>query len=214
MRRHLPQQDDQDEHPLAEGRAWLKRDALPLFLGFALALALGWGAFPQLLYSRQEQPVAFNHVLHLGQAGLTCGTCHYTRPDGSFVGRPPVAVCAECHSAPVGKTPAEERLISEYITPEKDIPWQSYARQPEHVFFSHAAHSFARCNTCHKFTETALCASCHGDMSKSETLPAYAQNRITGYSQEAMTMRACERCHALPAHAKTTASNNCAVCHK
>lgn len=192
----------------------LSLDVLPLAMGFALALLAGWVVFPQLLYSRQEQPVAFSHATHLEKAGLVCQSCHRALPDGSFAGLPGLENCVECHSTPLGKSAEERRFIDEYIRPEKEIPWQSYAGQPAHVFFSHAAHSLERCNTCHQFSQTALCASCHADMSVSKDLPAYQENRITGYSRETMPMRACERCHALPGHTPTTAANDCAVCHK
>ena len=181
---------------------WPGAEALPLILGFGLALVAGWGIFPSLLYSSQEQPVAFSHVTHLEKAGLVCASCHRQRPDGSFAGLPGLENCAECHSSPLGKSVEEQRLIAEYIQPGKEIPWLSYARQPGHVFFSHAAHSLESCNTCHQ------------DMSQSTALPVYHENRITGYSREAMTMAACERCHALPEHTSTTAANDCAVCHK
>ncbi len=177
-------------------------DSLPLLFGFGLALFAGWGLFPHLLYSSQEQPVAFSHATHLEKAGLVCQSCHRVLPDGSFAGRPGLENCVECHSTPLGKSLEEQRLIDEYIRPEKEIPWQSYAKQPEHVFFSHAAHSLERCSTCHQ------------DMSVSKNLPAYQENRITGYSRGTMAMRTCERCHALPGHAPTTAANDCAVCHK
>lgn len=193
---------------------WPGAEALPLLLGFTLALAAGWCVFPSLLYSSQEQPVAFSHATHLEKAGLVCASCHRQRPDGSFAGLPGLENCAECHSSPLGKSPEEQRLINEYIRPGKEIPWRSYAGQPDHVFFSHASHSLERCNTCHQFTQAALCATCHKDMSGSKALPAYEENRITGYSREAMSMAACERCHALPGHTPTTAANDCAVCHK
>ena len=214
MRKPLEQQHGREPARSAFLMRALGRDALPLFLGLMLALLTGWAVFPQVLYSREEQPMAFNHVLHIGQAGLDCGACHYLRSDGSFAGRPSLENCAECHSTPLGKDPAEQRLISEYIEPGREIPWFTYAGQPDHVFFSHAAHSLERCNACHEFTEIRLCARCHADMSAGTELPAYVKDRLTGYSKDAMAMSACERCHALPDHAPTTASNDCAVCHK
>ena len=186
---------------------------LPLLAGAGLALLVGWAVFPQILYTSQAQPLDFSHVTHLEEAGLDCRTCHFLRVDGSFAGLPELARCAECHSTPLGKSPEEARLISEYIAPGKEIPWLSYAGQPGHVFFSHAAHSLARCNACHKFSPEKLCASCHQDMSTSTALPAYKQDRITGYGQDIVSMESCERCHALPGHAQTTASTTCATCH-
>ena len=192
----------------------LWRGALPLLAGAGLALLVGWVVFPQILYTSRAQPEDFSHITHMGQAGLDCAACHYVRADGSFAGRPDLARCAECHSTPLGKSRSEARLIAEYIAPGKEIAWLSYADQPEHVFFSHAAHDLKRCNTCHKLTPQKLCAGCHRDMSASAALPAYEQNRLTGYGQDIVRMQTCERCHALPGHAQTTAANDCAVCHK
>lgn len=194
--------------------AGLWREVWPLALGLCAALAVGWLVFPHVLYSTQAQPVQFNHELHLESGGAECSSCHFLRPDGSFSGRPSVETCAECHAAPLGDSAAERRLLEEYIRPGREIPWESYAAQPAHVFFSHAAHRPERCNTCHQFTAAALCASCHADMSQSDRLPAYRENRWTGYSADILTMRRCVSCHALPGHAPTMAGNDCAVCHK
>ncbi len=185
---------------------------MPLLLGLLAALGIGWFVFPHVLYSRQAQPLEFNHALHLEKSDVQCATCHFLRPDGSFSGRPTLETCAECHAAPLGRSQAEARLIEEYIKPNKEIPWKTYAKQPEHVFFSHAAHDLTRCNTCHQFTTARLCASCHADMTQSTALPDYRENRWTGYSRGLQRMAECERCHALAGH--TTARNDCAVCHK
>lgn len=192
----------------------VKRDAPALLAGVLLALFVGWGLFPQLLYSSAAQPINFNHAIHIGQAGLNCADCHHLRKDGSFAGIPSLEDCTQCHSAPLGKNPEELRLIENYIKTGKEIPWLNYATQPSHVFFSHAAHALASCNSCHKFTQAELCALCHGDMSKSTALPPRLKDRITGYGKDIMRMAACERCHALPGHAGTTAFNTCATCHK
>ena len=214
----MPQQPDSRKNPnpsrlSALGRA-LKNDAPALLAGLVLALGVGWAVFPQILYSRENQPINFNHVVHLGEAGLDCAACHHLRAVGSFAGLPRLEDCAQCHSAPIGKSPEELRFIKEYVTPGKEVPWLSYAEQPAHVFFSHAAHDLAGCNSCHKFEKSEICAVCHADMSKSDALPPRLTNRITGYSKDLMLMAACERCHALPGHKGTTASNNCATCHK
>ena len=54
-----------------------------LFLGLLAGLAVGWVAFPKLLYSHHEQPLSFNHALHVEQMG-ECEGCHMFREDGSF----------------------------------------------------------------------------------------------------------------------------------
>jgi len=95
--------------------------------------------FPPLLYSEKQQPIDFSHKLHVDEVG-ECEGCHYFREDGSFSGIPALENCLECHEEQMGEHPEEAKLVKEYVEPGKEIPWLIYARQPQCVFFSHAAH--------------------------------------------------------------------------
>ena len=54
------------------------------FIGaFAVCFLSGWLLFPDLLYSKKEQPFNFNHALHVEEVG-DCESCHFFREDGSF----------------------------------------------------------------------------------------------------------------------------------
>jgi hypothetical protein len=86
------------------------------------------------------------------------------------------------------------------VEPEKEIPWISYSRQPDNVFFSHAAHV--------KMAEME-CTHCHRDVSGETKAPPVKINRLTGYPNEVMKMYVCEDCHA-----RENVSNACDVCHK
>jgi hypothetical protein len=108
-------------------------------VGFVSHLFVGWVIFPQLLYGKKQQPIDFNHKLHVEEMG-ECEGCHYFREDGTFAGIPKLASCLECHEEQVGEHPEEAKLIKEYVEPGKEIPWLVYSRQPQCVFFSHAAH--------------------------------------------------------------------------
>jgi menaquinone reductase, multiheme cytochrome c subunit len=199
-------------------------------LGFIGSLILGWAIFPMVLYSSQPQPMDFNHALHLnpdkvdGIDGDTeaekCLYCHAFRDDGTFAGIPGLAKCMECHddpATPLGKTPEEKAFLKAYVAHEVEIPWLSYSRQPDCVFFSHMAHV--------KMGKLE-CRVCHGDHGKSETLPVYKQNRLTGYSidiwgrnisgwkcntWDRMKMDDCAECHSDKGHEE---NNACFVCHK
>src|ERR1022692_4829169 len=48
--------------------------------------------------------------------------------------------CSGCQAQPMATPAQEKRFIDGYVTPNREIPWQVYARQPENVYFSHAAH--------------------------------------------------------------------------
>ncbi len=188
-----------------------------LFLaGILLALCIGWFAFPMALYKSEPQPLQFNHAIHTGeQNSMTCEMCHEFAADGTFKGIPSIAKCAECHSAPIGTTQNEKTLVEQYVTPQKEIPWKVYSRQPDNAYFPHAVHV--------KKAEIK-CEECHGPHGSSDHLPVYQVNRISGYSRdiwghnisgipshpwEGMKMDRCVRCHA-----ERHRDDSCLDCHK
>ncbi len=189
--------------------------------GFVGALILGWTIFPMLLYSSQPQPMNFNHVLHMEGAGIDeCTYCHAFRSDGTFVGIPNLASCTECHEDPdfpLGESEAEIAFLKDYVAEGKEIPWLSYSRQPDCVYFSHTAHV--------EMGELE-CRTCHGDHGETTELPPYQENRITGYpigiwgknisglktdTWDSMKMNDCAECHTEKGHEE---NNACFVCHK
>jgi hypothetical protein len=208
----------------------LLKDGGFFVLGFIGALILGWVIFPMALYSSQAQPMNFNHALHLnpekvdGIDGDTeaekCQFCHEFRDDGTFAGIPRLSKCMECHDdpeSPLGETPEEKAFLETYVANDKEIPWLVYSRQPDCVYFSHIAHV--------KMGKED-CRVCHGDLGKSETLPVYKQNRLSGYSidiwgrrisglktntWDSMKMDDCAECHTKTGHEE---NNACFVCHK
>lgn len=191
--------------------------AVPFLVGFFVLLGFGWLVFPGLLYAEKEQPVAFSHKTHVEAQGMECGECHFLRKDGTFAGLPGIESCASCHTDLIGDTEAEKAFFTEYIEKNRQIPWLVYAKQPDNVFFSHAAHSEAVCSSCHEeLTGPVLCSKCHMDMQNMETPPPHERNILTSYSRQTMKMEYCERCHANPGHTdgSTRASNACFVCHK
>ncbi|MBW2195068.1 MAG: cytochrome C [Deltaproteobacteria bacterium] len=198
-----------------EGSSW--RFLVPViafFAGFLVFLCIGWGIFPKILYSEKQQPIDFNHQLHVDEMG-DCEACHYFREDGSFSGIPKSENCIECHESAMGEHPEEAKLIDQYIEPGKEIPWLSYARQPDCVFFSHAAH----------VRMAGLdCMTCHGPIGESEHTRPYQYNRLTKYSRDIwgwniagiktntwdrMKMDDCAECHE-----ENGTNQACFVCHK
>ncbi|MFO8033397.1 MAG: menaquinone reductase multiheme cytochrome c subunit QrcA [Desulfohalobiaceae bacterium] len=169
---------------------------IPFLLGLAAALVLGWGIYPHIIYSQQEQPVQFSHQVHKDQ-GLDCESCHSYRSDGSYAGVPSLEDCTMCHYDVLSGLPHEEKFVEDYVQQEKEVPWKVYQKQPDNVYFSHIAHQDFECNECHL------------DLEDAENLPPLSQNRLTGYNQETMKMKECESCHA-----DHQASNACYVCHK
>lgn len=190
-------------------------DWLLFVVGFVLFSALGFWGTPALLYAEKPQPFQFSHKLHMEQVSDGCKSCHYFREDGSFNGIPALEKCKDCHSdSPMGDTPEEKVFVEQYLNQNRDVPWLVYARQPDCVFFSHAAHA-----------ENAglECAKCHGEHGGTTSLRRYEYNRLTGYSRdiwgwnilglggppERMKMDDCANCHR-----DNGVRDACFVCHK
>lgn len=184
-------------------------------IGLAGSMAFGWIVFPKLLYSEKEQPFNFSHVTHMEEVG-DCESCHYFREDGTYAGVPTLMACVDCHEEVQGESEDEEIFVNEYVAEEKEVPWLVYSRQPDCVFFSHAAHV--------KMAEMD-CAECHGDIGESETLKPYRENRLSGYSQDIwgsniagikknswdrMKMDDCGNCHL----ERMGSKGPCFQCHK
>jgi len=192
-------------------------------LGLVASLVLGWVIFPQLLYSKKEQPIQFNHVLHNELVDDGCESCHFFREDGTYSGVPKLAQCIDCHEEVQGESEEEAKFVNQYVIKEREVPWLVYSRQPDHVFFSHVAHVK---------TGQMDCVTCHGDVGESESLKPYEANRISGYSRDIwgeniagikfnswdrMKMDDCSECHVrnnVNQGSVQTLRGGCFVCHK
>ena len=201
-------------------------DGWIFFLAGAIgSLILGWIIYPVVLYSSQPQPFNFNHSIHMDAVdGDTekekCFYCHEFRDDGTFAGIPRLERCMDCHDdpdSPMGQSETEKEFLANYVAKEKEIPWLSYSRQPDCVYFSHVSHVQMG---------NLECGVCHGDHGQSEKLPLYQKNRLTGYSiniwgkniagyktnsWDRMKMDDCAECHTKMGQEK---DNACFVCHK
>ncbi len=185
-------------------------------VAFLICFLSGWLLFPKLLYSKKEQPFNFDHALHVEEAG-DCESCHFLREDGSFSGIPKMESCLECHTdEPMGETLDEAVFAREYVAKGKEVPWFVYSKQPDCVFFSHAAH----------IKRGGMdCKTCHGPIGESTASRPYEENRITGYSRDIwgkniwgikknswdrMKMDDCAACHK----EETGHQGYCFQCHK
>lgn len=194
--------------------------------GFLASFFAGWIVFPKLLYSTKHQPIDFNHEMHMTIVSNGCESCHFFREDGTFSGVPGLAQCIDCHQEVQGDTEHEALFVEEYVSKGKEVPWLIYSRQPDCVFFSHAAHiKLAKMD----------CETCHGTIGQSASLKPYEYNKITGYSRDIwgknpenylglktkpydrMKMDDCEACHLKEPGRRSTVStekDGCFVCHK
>ena len=217
--------------------------AAPFLVGVLVALAFGWWAFPDMLFSKQSQPFFFSHAIHLDAAGQSCTDCHSFRDDGTFAGLPTMAACESCHqeiqteepsanSSPerVAAYNAEKTFVQDYVLANKEVPWLVHQKQPDNVFFSHAAH-YNKCYSCHltmkgrlnlgtPASPEKLCVQCHPSVAELDKGIPVKRNVLTGYDRATKKMWECEACHSHPGHffndgkGRTAANNACYTCHK
>jgi len=192
------------------------------FIGLLASLVVGWIIYPAVLYSSKSQPFDFNHQLHNAELD-GCESCHFFREDGTYAGVPKLAQCVDCHEEVMGETEDERIFVEEYVATGREVPWLIYSKQPDCVFFSHAAH----------VSKAGLeCETCHGPIGESTTLKKYEENRLTGYSRDIwgkniagikkhtydrMKMDDCDECHQQSGMKPTsvqTERDACFVCHK
>ncbi len=176
------------------------RGAIFFVAGLAVATCTGWYVFPHVIYAHAPQPLQFSHRVHAEKAGMKCEDCHSLRADGTFTGIPKIEKCSGCHASPSGSTADEKLLVERYVTPNHEVPWKVYARQPDNAWFPHAVHvNLAKLS----------CEKCHSDHGKTDNLREYEGNRLSGYAKTTMEMSECERCHT-----DKGVATGCIDCHK
>ncbi len=146
--------------------------------------------FPRVfghVYAAPEEPIDFQHRIHVQVAGLDCTFCHRLANTAPNAGYPDVQQCMFCHVA-VGQGNDEIEKLREAWVSQTPIDWIRIHRMPDHVHFVHEAHLRAG------FT----CATCHGDVAN------------MGQAQQVrpLNMGDCVNCHR-----ENGAPTECATCH-
>jgi hypothetical protein len=186
------------------------------FVGAAAVIAFGWIVFPYIIYKPVNQPIQFSHAAHTGDnVGLKCESCHTFDEDGRFFGIPTIDKCRSCHSKAMGISKSDAVLANDYVAPNREIPWVTYSKQPQNVFFSHATHA--------KLAGIE-CQTCHFGQAYSKRLRTAYFTRISGYGLDifgkdllnfpstpsrGMRMDDCSNCH----HERGV-KESCIDCHK
>ena len=138
-----------------------------------------------------RQPIAFNHAVHISEAGLVCVDCHLGALTHQRASVPNVGTCADCHDEALGESAAEAQVV-EHVASGESIVWKRVYRMPDHVYFSHRRHAGIG---------EIPCARCHGEMAERTTPPRRPATDLT--------MDACIDCHQ-----QSGVSEDCLDCHR
>lgn len=137
-----------------------------------------------------EQPLAYNHEIHVSEAGLDCTDCHAGVEDKMQASLPSIEQCESCHSEMQGES-AAETLVVQAVQNQEEIPWQPIYLLDDFVFFSHRRHVKSG---------QISCATCHGEVEKLIVPPVRQLIPIS--------MEGCMKCHD-----NKSISNDCLTCH-
>lgn len=142
---------------------------------------------------RVDQPIAFNHVVHLEDAGMQCIECHKRAETSVHAGLPGKNICLDCHDIDdeEGSHLEKDKLFG-FDDVDEDIPWRRVAVTAPDVFFSHRRHV-----TSGKID----CLTCHRDQPTLSVPPPTA--RLV------MPMTECIACHR-----QRNTTEDCLACHR
>jgi cytochrome c7-like protein len=147
-----------------------------------------------------EQPIAFDHALHLrldlDGHRLRCTDCHAGAERAEHAGLPAIRDCLRCHVRPQlgerGIANPREAQVRELAT-TGGVHWIQVTRNPGHVYAPHRAHvGIAK----------LACTECHGDVATWTAPPTEPIDQLR-------RMSACISCHR-----DHDAPTTCGTCHR
>ena len=132
-----------------------------IILGIGVSAAVTYYFTPK--YARvgyqPDQPVPYDHKLHVGQLGMDCRYCHSFVENSGHANVPSASTCWNCHRHVKADSPKIEPIRKavdkNYESYDgKPVEWVRVHRAPDYVYFDHSAH----------VNRGVSCASCHGDI--------------------------------------------------
>jgi Cytochrome c7 and related cytochrome c len=171
----------------------------PIFLiSFGIFIILFLSAASYGIWLTQqppEQPIRFNHSLHIG-FGVQCLYCHPNAWKGNSPGLPTETKCWGCHQQ-IPIKDADQQKLADAVNNNQPIQWVPVFILPDFVYFNHRPMVAAGIS----------CETCHGEMSR----------EITAQPRKGINMGWCLHCH------RTRAANDpilqtrltdCGTCHR
>jgi hypothetical protein len=160
---------------------WLPLKLLVIVLVLGSAVVWGVTYYFTPKYTRvgymPQQPVNFEHSLHVEQLGMDCRYCHVGVESSPHSTIPTTQTCMNCHQQVKKDSPALA-VVRESWETGKPIPWVRIHQTPDYVYFNHAAH----------VNRGVSCVSCHGQVNQMKVV----------YQDQPHSMSWCLECHRSP----------------
>ena len=155
------------------------------FVGAGVAAAVSYYFTPK--YTRvgyePDQPVPYDHQLHVDKLGLDCRYCHSFVESSGKANIPSSSTCWNCHQHVQKESPKLEpirRSIDETYEnyDGQPVKWVKVHKTPDYAYFNHSAH----------INRGVSCKSCHGKVNEMPVV----------YHHESQSMGWCLDCHKAP----------------
>jgi hypothetical protein len=177
-------------------------EARPPVFGFLLALgaalaACGRSPAPQAAPPAAETAtvpapgtpgeIPFDHVVHAGQAGMSCLSCHVYADKSPVAGIPSGKKCMGCHKF-VAKEKPGVKVLAERVEEGRPLRWARVFDLPDFIYFTHRMHVRAKVE----------CKECHGDVAAMKVVRQerpFTMGRCLGCHEERKANRDCVACH-------------------
>lgn len=134
-----------------------------------------------------EQPINYNHRIHVEKNQMECTYCHSGVNKSAFATVPSTELCMGCHKLIKTDSP-EIKKLKDYYDKKQPVQWEPVNNLPEHVYFTHERHIKAGIG----------CQNCHGQVQKMDKVEKVAS----------LKMGFCVTCHR-----EKGASIDCLTCH-
>jgi len=154
-----------------------------LVMGAGAAITVYWTNKYSRVGYQPDQPIPYDHELHVGQLGLDCRYCHSFVEESSHANVPTAQTCWNCHQF-VKKESDLLRPLREAMDETwegytgKPIEWVRIHQVPDYAYFSHQVH----------VNRGVSCVSCHGKINEMPVV----------YQHESQSMGWCLDCHREP----------------
>ncbi|MBK1790405.1 cytochrome c3 family protein [Persicirhabdus sediminis] len=153
----------------------------------ALGVAAGFAYYAtpkaQRVGYQPDQPIPFDHALHVTQNGIDCRYCHSFVEESGHANVPTADTCWKCHQHVQTENPKLEPLraaVDESYAgyTGKPIEWVRIHKAPDYVYFDHSAH----------LNRGISCVSCHGQVDEMRKV----------WHDKSLSMDFCLECHRAP----------------
>jgi hypothetical protein len=179
-----------------KAKALVKKPLFLVLVGIFFLLFLCGSSYGVWLTQQPpEQPIQFNHSVHVG-FGVQCLYCHPGAWKTTSAGLPTQTKCWGCHQQIPIKNEDQQKL-ADAVANNEPIRWVPVFILPDFVYFNHRPHIAAGLN----------CETCHGEISR----------QTVAQPQPGLNMGWCLDCHRTRAandDVLFTKLTDCGTCHR